>query len=43
MFNKKVLVMSIAIGVLSACGSTAKKEYQENFIKAKSLLDIFQL
>ena len=24
-------------------GSTAKKEYQENFIKAKSLLDIFQL
>ena len=38
---KDVCEISVASGVI--WGSTAKKEYQENFIKAKSLLDIFQL
>ena len=33
--------ISVASGVV--LGSTARKEYQENFIKAKSLLDIFKL
>ena len=31
--------ISVASGVV--VGSTAKKEYQENYIKAKSLLDLF--
>ena len=38
---KNTCEVSVASGVVF--GSTAKKEYQENFIKAKSLLDIFQL
>ena len=38
---KDVCEVSVASGVIF--GSTAKKEYQENFIKAKSLFDIFQL
>ena len=38
---KDVCEISVASGVI--WGSTAKKEYQENFIKAKSLLDIFKL
>ena len=38
---KDVCEISVASGVV--WGSTAKKEYHENFIKAKSLLDIFQL
>ena len=37
---KDVCEISVASGVV--WGSTAKKEYNENFIKAKSLLDIFQ-
>ena len=37
---KNICEISVASGVI--LGSTAKKEYQENFIKAKSLLDIFQ-
>ena len=37
---KDVCEISVASGVV--LGSTAKKEYQENFIKAKSLLDIFK-
>ena len=37
---KDMCEISVASGVI--WGSTAKKEYQENFIKAKSLLDIFQ-
>jgi len=37
---KDICEISAASGVI--LGSTAKKEYQENFIKAKSLLDIFQ-
>ena len=37
---KDVCEISVASGVI--WGSTAKKEYQENFIKAKSLLDIFK-
>ncbi|HJL57893.1 MAG: anthranilate synthase component I family protein [Pelagibacteraceae bacterium] len=38
---KDVCEISVASGVV--WGSTAKKEYHENFIKAKSLLDIFKL
>ena len=38
MFNKKVLVMSIAIGVLSACGSTAKKEKNNEFDISQQLM-----
>jgi len=38
---KDVCEISVASGVV--WGSAAKKEYHENFIKAKSLLDIFQL
>ena len=38
---KGVCEISVASGVV--WGSTAKKEYYENFIKAKSLLDIFKL
>jgi len=38
---KDVCEISVASGVV--WGSTAKKEYYENFIKAKSLLDIFKL
>ena len=38
---KNICEVSVASGVI--LGSTAKKEYQENFIKAKSLLDIFKL
>ena len=38
---KDICEISVASGVI--LGSTAKKEYQENFIKAKSLLDIFKL
>jgi anthranilate/para-aminobenzoate synthase component I len=37
---KDVCEISVASGVV--WGSTAKKEYNENFIKAKSLLDIFK-
>ena len=37
---KDVCEISVASGVI--WGSTAKKEYQENIIKAKSLLDIFK-
>jgi len=37
---KDACEISVASGVI--LGSTAKKEYQENFIKAKSLLDIFK-
>ena len=37
---KNMCEISVASGVV--LGSTAKKEYQENFIKAKSLLDIFK-
>ena len=37
---KDVCEISVASGVV--WGSTAKKEYYENFIKAKSLLDIFK-
>ena len=37
---KDVCEISVASGVV--WGSTAKKEYHENFIKAKSLLDIFK-
>jgi len=32
--------ISAASGII--LGSTAKKEYAENFIKAKSLLDLFK-
>ena len=37
---KKVCEISAASGII--IGSTARKEYQENSIKAKSLLDIFK-
>ena len=37
---KNICEISVASGVV--LGSTARKEYQENFIKAKSLLDIFK-
>ena len=37
---KNISEISVASGVI--LGSTAKKEYNENFIKAKSLLDIFK-
>ena len=37
---KNVSEISVASGVI--LGSTAKKEYAENYIKAKSLLDIFK-
>ena len=36
---KGVSEIFVASGVV--VGSTAKKEYQENYIKAKSLLDLF--
>ena len=36
---KNDIELSVASGVI--LGSTAKKEYNENFIKAKSLLDLF--
>jgi len=39
-FNN-ICEVSVASGII--LGSTAKKEYQENYIKAKSLLDIFKL
>ena len=38
---KNVCEVSVASGVI--LGSSARKEYQENYIKAKSLLDIFKL
>ena len=38
---KNISEISVASGII--LGSKAKKEYQENFIKAKSLLDIFRL
>ena len=37
---KNVCEISVASGVI--LGSSARKEYQENYIKAKSLLDIFK-
>ena len=37
---KNISEISVASGVI--LGSTAKKEYNENYIKAKSLLDIFK-
>ena len=37
---KNISEISVASGVI--LGSTAKKEYAENYIKAKSLLDIFK-
>ena len=37
---KNVCEISAASGVI--LGSSARKEYQENYIKAKSLLDIFK-
>ncbi len=37
---KNVCEVSVASGVI--LGSSARKEYQENYIKAKSLLDIFK-
>ena len=37
---KEMCEISVASGVI--LGSSARKEYQENFIKAKSLLDIFK-
>ena len=37
---KDICEISVASGII--LGSTAKKEYQENYIKAKSLLDIFK-
>jgi len=37
---KDVCEVSVASGVI--LGSSARKEYQENYIKAKSLLDIFK-
>ena len=37
---KNVCEISVASGII--LGSKAKKEYQENYIKAKSLLDIFK-
>ena len=37
---KEVCEVSVASGVV--LGSAARKEYQENIIKAKSLLDIFK-
>ena len=37
---KNTSEICVASGVI--LGSTAKKEYNENFIKAKSLLDIFK-
>ena len=36
---KNDIELSVASGVI--LGSTAKKEYNENYIKAKSLLDLF--
>ena len=36
---KNAIELSVASGVI--LGSTAKKEYNENYIKAKSLLDLF--
>ena len=36
---KNTIELSVASGVI--LGSTAKKEYNENYIKAKSLLDLF--
>ena len=36
---KNVCEVSVASGVI--LGSTAKKEYNENYIKAKSLLELF--
>ena len=38
--NKNISEIAVASGVI--LGSTAYKEYKENFIKAKSLLDIFK-
>ena len=37
---KNISEIAVASGVI--LGSTAYKEYKENFIKAKSLLDIFK-
>ena len=37
---KNISEVAVASGVI--LGSTAIKEYNENFIKAKSLLDIFK-
>ena len=37
---KNMSEISVASGII--LGSQAKKEYQENYIKAKSLLDIFK-
>jgi len=37
---QNICEISVASGII--LGSTAKKEYQENYIKAKSLLDIFK-
>jgi len=37
---KNICEISVASGII--LGSMAKKEYQENYIKAKSLLDIFK-
>ena len=37
---KNICEISVASGII--LGSAAKKEYQENYIKAKSLLDIFK-
>ena len=37
---KDICEISVASGII--LGSKAKKEYQENYIKAKSLLDIFK-
>ena len=37
---KNISEISAASGII--LGSTAKKEYAENFIKAKSLLDLFK-
>ena len=37
---KNISEIAVASGVI--LGSTAIKEYNENFIKAKSLLDIFK-
>ena len=36
---KNKIDLSVASGVI--LGSTAKKEYNENYIKAKSLLELF--
>ena len=38
MLNKKVLVLSVALGVLSACGSTEKKETNNEFNISQQLM-----